>query len=137
MNTQLIKGFVVGSSWPVFVLFFMGFYSYSYNKKINENNCLSKYLNIDPYYFYTIMAPLYLGTMTSIAIYLHQNYDISIEKSFLIISLISAFITSLAITICSIYNFSDERLKEQYLRLIIYHLIIYNLVILTIYKLIS
>ena len=127
---QLLTAFIVGSSWISFALFFLGFHTYK--GKFKKNNCLNKY--IEPYYFYTLFAPVYMGIMSVIAVYIHQHYNMSIEKSFIIISLVSPVIVSVAITMCDIYNFNQLRLIEQYARLIIYHSILFNLVILPIIK---
>ena len=129
---DILTAFIVGSSWPAFVTFFYGFHYY--DKKFNKDNCVEKILDIDPYYFYTIVAPLYMGIMSAIAIGLHKYFDISVRTAFLIISLISAVIVAISITVCDIYNFSQSRLTEQYVRLIIYHLLLYNLVIATLYE---
>lgn len=130
-----LTAFIVGSSWPAFVLFFMGFHSY--DKKFNKNNCIEKIFDTDPYYFYTILAPVYMGTMSMGAVWLHNYYNISIRAAFLIISLISASLVAVSITVCDVYNFSQERLIEQYLRLIVYHLLLYNLIIATLYEAIT
>lgn len=131
---KILTAFIIGSSFLAFVMFFIGFHSYSGN--FNENNCLNNWFNIDPYFFYTLFAPFYLGTMSSLAIVIHQYNKTSIRNSFLIVSLLSAFLTGIAITVCQIYNFSNKRLREQYLRLIVYHFIVYNIIIATLYKII-
>lgn len=126
MNDYL-KAFITGSSLPAFALFFIGFYG---NKKyISTQNCVTKMFNIEPYTFYTIAAPLYLGVMSMLAVLLNRWYKFSIRESFFVVSLISPMIVSFLITYCDIYTFSPGRLTEQYFRLLIYHSVIYNLVI--------
>jgi hypothetical protein len=130
--TNYLKAFIVGSSLPAFALFFIGFYG---NKKyISTENCVTKTLDIEPYIFYTIGAPLYMGLMSMLAVLISQQYKLSIQKSFFIVSLLSPIIVSFLITYCDIYTFSPHRLKQQYLRLFVYHFMLYNLVIFTIYE---
>jgi len=130
--TDYLKAFIVGSSLPAFALFFIGFYG---NKKyISTQNCVTKTLDIEPYIFYTIGAPLYMGLMSMLAIMISQQYKISTRQSFFVVSLLSPIIVSFLITYCDIYNFSPHRLTEQYLRLFVYHSMLYNLVIFTIFE---
>jgi len=130
--TDYLKAFIVGSSLPAFALFFIGFYG---NKKyISAQNCVTKTLDIEPYIFYTVGAPLYMGLMSMLAVLISEQYRISIQQSFFIVSLLSPIIVSFLVTYCDIYTFSPRRLKEQYLRLFVYHFMLYNLIIFTIYE---
>ena len=128
---NILLSFVVGSSFLSFFLFFMGFHTYS--NKYNKENCVSQWFKLEPYYFYTLLAPVYLGLMSVFALLIHQYTKISIRKSFLIISLLSPIIVSMAITKCKIYDFSKQRLMEQYLRLMVYHILLFNGIIANLY----
>ena len=60
---NVLKAFIVGSSWFSFILFFTGFDSLksSYNMKNME-----KITNgINPYFVYTICAPLYFAKIST------------------------------------------------------------------------
>ena len=130
--TNYLKAFIVGSSLPAFALFFIGFYA---NKKhISSQNCVTKTLDLEPYIFYTIGAPIYMGLMSMLAVLISQQFKLSIQQSFCVVSLISPIIISFLITYCDIYTFSPRRLKEQYIRLFAYHFMLYNLIIFTIYE---
>jgi hypothetical protein len=130
--TDYLKAFIVGSSLPAFALFFIGFYG---NKKyISAQNCVTKMLGIEPYIFYTIGAPLYMGVMSMLAVLIGRQYRIPTRQAFFAVSLLSPIIVSFLITYCDIYNFSPYRLKEQYLRLFVYHSMLYNLVIFPIFE---
>lgn len=128
---NIFLAFIIGSSWMTFVLLFYGFYGYQ--GKFNPNNCIENILNIEPYYFYTLFAPLYIGLMSALAIILHLYYHIPIRQSYFMIGIISAICISITITYCDVYQFTRERLFQQYLRLQIYHYLIYSIVIANIY----
>ena len=128
---DIVTAFIVGSSFPAFFLFFIGFYSYQ--GRFDQDNCLENTFGLDPYYAYTLLAPLYIGMMSAIAAYLSSTYELSTKVAFGIISFVSAIIVSIAITQCDIYRFDRERLYEQYVRLVFYHALLYVLIVATIY----
>ena len=68
MKLQLFKAFIAGSSFPAVILFYHGFNSLQSKYKMENMNKLLR--NIDPYYIYTLLAPLYFGIMSIIAILL-------------------------------------------------------------------
>ena len=105
----------------------------TYHKK----NCIAGIFKMEPYFFYTIIAPVYLGLMSVFAVMIYQHYKISIRKAFLIISIISPIVVSTAITLCKVYTFSKSRLREQYIRLFGYHMFLFNAVIANIYLMVS
>lgn len=126
-----LKAFLIGSSFPAFFLFFIGFHSYT--NKFNKNNCIAAWFKMEPYYFYTLVAPVYMGTMSMLAILLCKYAKIAVRTSFFIVSIVSTLLVSTAITMCDVYRFSKTRLKEQYIRLLGYHFFLYNIVIVNLY----
>ena len=139
---NILLSFIIGSSWISFVMWFRGFNSYTNSKKnkkygINKNNCLNNVFNMEPYYVYTIIAPLFMGIMSSLAVAISIYFKLSIIKSFFIISIISPILVSIAIKLCNIYTFTELRYKFQYLKLMFYHSILYNILIVNIYKLLK
>lgn len=131
LTKQMSKAFIIGSSIIAIIMMYIGFFGYQ--GKLNPNNCLEKNFNVNPFMTYAIVAPIYLGVMSSIAIFIKNKFNISTRKSFLIIGVISALIVSIAITVCHVYPFSRKRLVEQYLRLQIYHFFIYSVIISNLY----
>ena len=77
---DLVIAFIVGASLPAFALFFIGFYSSRNN--YNKENCLVNIFGTEPYYAYTLIAPLYIGLMSAIAVYISKRFEISIRKAF-------------------------------------------------------
>ena len=129
---KVATAFIIGSSWVSFVYWFIGFHSYS--GKFNKDNCIMGWLNEDPYYIYTIGAPLYIGLMSAFAVILSMQSKLSIRTAFFIIGIISPIRVSIVITRCNIYNFTSGRYKEQYARLLFYHFLLYNVVIASTYE---
>jgi hypothetical protein len=128
---QLLKAFIIGSSWLVFVMLFVGFFNY--RGKLNPSNCMTNILGFDPFMTYAIIAPLYIGSMSVLAIMIKNRYDISTRKAFFLVGIVSALIVSIVITVCRVYNFSKQRLFEQYIRLQLYHFILYSGIIANLY----
>ena len=87
INNNIIKAFISGCCWPVFVPFFWGFNTLK--SQYNNKNMKILLKNIDPYYLYTIVAPIYFGIMSIIAIVISQVMKINIRLSYFIVSLIS------------------------------------------------
>ena len=128
---KALKAFLVGSSFPAFILFFIGFHAYS--GKFRRKNCINQWFSMEPYFFYTLIAPLYMGSMSVLAVLLAKYAKISVRASFFAVSIVSFLIVSAAITVCDIYQFSKKRLREQYVRLLGYHIFLYNVVIANLY----
>ena len=130
---NILIAFLIGSSWISIIAWFIGFHGYV--GKFNENNCIKNMFETDPYFVYTIIAPLYIGCMSALAILISIYTELSVRQSFIIIGLISPIFVSIAIKKCNIYDFTDTRYVEQYFRLICYHFMLYNVLIVNVYKL--
>ena len=126
-----IKAFIIGSCWFSFVLLFIGFGNTQ--DHVDTNNCAEKITGISTYHFYTIAAPIYLGIMSAIAIWIRNKYQISTRKAFFIIGIISAIIVSVLITVCHVYNWTPERYHLQYIKLQFYHFVLYSIIIASLY----
>ena len=117
--SEYLKSFVIGSSWFVFIMFFMAVYNYNEKKIINYN-----------YDDYTIKAPLFLGCASVFAKFLHLNYNLSLKKSLFITSLITFTIVSTGITIFKSYKYkSFKQWCEQYLTVFVGHLLTFNYIV--------
>lgn len=133
MKLQLFKAFIAGSSFPAVILFYHGFNSLQSKYKMENMNKLLR--NIDPYYIYTLLAPLYFGIMSIIAILLSMILKLHFRYGYFLISLISPLFVSIFIKYYDVYIFDNTRWIKQYLYLYIYHMINYNLIIANIYYL--
>ena len=90
MINNIIKAFISGCCWPVFIPFFIGFNTLK--SQYNKKNMIELLGNIDPYYLYTIVAPIYFGIMSIIAVVISTVMKINVRLSYFIISLISPII---------------------------------------------
>ena len=121
MSSNYLKGFVIGSSFPIFAFFF-----YNVGKMKNINYSYKKY---------TILAPLYFGIMTCLALFIKEKTKLSLKMSIFIISIISSIIISSYIKITKAYNFtSSSRWIKQYIIITFVHLITYNIIIMFLLK---
>ena len=111
--------------------FFWGFNTLK--SQYNNKNMKILLKNIDPYYLYTIVAPIYFGIMSIIAIVISQVMKINIRLSYFIVSLISPVLVSLFIKLNNLYTFSNKRWIQQYIYLLLFHLFAYNVVIANVY----
>ena len=114
---QYIKSFIIGSSLPVFLHFFL---------KVRTIDDKIKNFSYEDY---TIIAPLYLGFMNSLSLYLSKQFEWSLEQRLFYIGVISGiFVCILARSINS-YNFTDEEWKMYYLRIITKHILTFSVII--------
>lgn len=133
MMRDIITAFIVGSSIPASFIFFIGFHSLQ--DSINPVNCIDTYLeNNDMYYLYTLLAPVYIGVMSAIAVYISNRFNLTTYQAFTIIALISATLVSFLITFCKIYDWTSEEYANQYFMLFFYHAVLYIIIIATIYQ---
>ena len=107
-----LKSFIIGSSLPVFITFFLSV------AKINNN--IKNY----SYKSYTIISPLYFGIVNMLSLYYLKNYD-----RFIFTGLISPLIVIIFAKSFNSYNFSFNEWLYYSLKIIIKHFIIWNLVI--------
>ena len=129
---NIFLAFIIGSSVITFINFFIGLSHYI--GKFNKNNCVEKIFGMEPYVFYTFVAPFYLGFYSSIGAFLHLYFNLNITLSYLLVGIIGAIITSILITYCQIYNFTPKRLRQQYLRLQIYYFLIFSVIVANTYR---
>ena len=121
MNKDYLKSFIIGSSFPSFIIFFIAVSYFLLYEKTGLMN----------YHRYSILAPLGIGLMSLFAKYIHLNYNMKLKDTYLIISLISAFFISSFITTIQTYNFEirSRRGIIQYLLIFTGHLLVYNKII--------
>lgn len=128
MLKSILTAFLIGSSWPIFIIFFRAVYRYKLKRAFNPDNCIPRLFQMEPYDWYTQHAPLYLGLMSALAIIIHHFFNLSIIVSYSLIGIISSILVSTAITLCRFYNFAPNRLQWQYFYLLMYHFITFNVI---------
>ena len=116
-NKKLLKSFVIGSSIISYLIILL---VVIYLFKTNE----AKF----DYYRYSVLAPIGIGTLSLLAKYVSINYNVSLKKSYLFFSLLSAIFVSINISRDDgAYNFSStQRWYIQYILIFVGHLFMYN-----------
>ena len=120
LKKELVRSFVIGSSLPAFFIFFAGV---SYMVMIEKSILFS-------YHQYSMVTPIYFGTMALIAKLISLRLRINLRTSYFIISILSVIRTYTAITIewdnMYTYERNSKRGYLQYLLVLLGHLFIYN-----------
>jgi len=125
LSNDLVKSFVIGSSFPVFIYYFLRVYNIP---KIERNYS---------YFHYTIVNPLYFGLINALLTYLHTRYDINREHLYLWTGLVSATFVFLLAVVSQSYDFTQRSYLTYYLTLLITHTITYSYIILPLEKIIQ
>ena len=112
-----LKSFVIGSSFPVLALFFY-----------NVSRLPDQLRNYD-YTTYTFVAPLYLGLVNMLSVYVRGKFNLSLEETYLIIGPLSGILVAIAATLLQTYNYSKLEWFQYYLRIIITHFLVFNVII--------
>jgi len=111
-----LKEFVIGSSYPVSLLFFLVVMN------ISDKNY--------SYESYTLIAPVYLGLMNVLSAYLQNKFDLTLRERFYLIGIISPVIIVLFAYFYKAYPFTTTKQWLTYaIRLIIKHFLIFNLIV--------
>jgi hypothetical protein len=114
---KYIKSFIIGSSWPIFIFYFIPVSQYG------------KMMNL-PFTTYTMIAPPFLGLLNVYGMYLKNRYTLSQSQRFFYTGLIGAIFISITITLLQIYNFTTKsRWIRQYINLQIMYFFIFSIVI--------
>ena len=114
---KYVKSFIIGSSWPVFILFFL--VVFSYGNQINIS-----------YPLYSFGAPLFLGLLNVFGLYISDQYNLTKTQRFITTALIGTIIVSIAITLFKVYNYTTKaQFVEHYIKLFIFYLFIFGLIV--------
>jgi hypothetical protein len=112
-----LRSFVIGSSFPVFLPFFL-----------TVRLLLADIKNYD-FENYAFVAPLYLGLMNMFSLFISTTFNLSLRHRFIFIGILSPLIVILVARILNSYDYTTDQWNDYYGRIILKHFIIYNLVI--------
>lgn len=118
---ELLKSFVIGSSFIVCLPFFYAVLYHAPNKRYSYEN-------------YTLFAPIGLGIWNMISLILAEYLGLTPRQRFALISVISSMSTMLMSTLFKTYNFTEKEWKKYYLSIFIKYLIVWNIIIYNIDK---
>ena len=109
-----LKSFVIGSSYITLLPFL---------------TTVIRLENINyTYGSYSLIAPLYLGLMNMLSLYLSKKLDLTLRKRMLMIGIISPLIVILISYMLKTYNFEGYEWIIYGIRLVIKHLMVYNII---------
>lgn len=111
-----LKPFVIGSSFPV-ILIYLIFFPFTSNKR--NFSCEE----------YVVIAPLYLGIMTMFAFFISKNFKLSLQQSLLYISILSAFLSAMYAKSMDSYSFKDNEWYVYYITIFLVYLFVFNILI--------
>lgn len=120
MINDAILAFIIGSSYVVTLPFFL--------RVMNVKNKNYSYRS------YTVIAPIYMGLMNMFALYLRNRYNLSLEKSLGVTSLISSILIILWATASKAY--SNQNIVIYSIEIFIRHFITFNVLIYILYKIV-
>jgi len=124
VNRRYMQSFVIGSSWMVFIWYFMA-----------VSGSDEAMMNYD-YKTYSMVAPLALGLLNVFGLYLARRFSLSSLQRFIMTALIGALIVSIVITYFRLYNFpTKQRWIQQYISLFIVYTFVFVIVIYTLEEL--
>ena len=115
--TEYIRPFVIGSSFPVFIQFFANV------MKIDDK--IKNY----SYEKYSILAPLYLGLMNVVSLYLAKQFDLDLRQRMLYIGIISGIMVCVIAKLTNSYNFTKREWICYFIRIITKHIFTYSTIV--------
>jgi VanZ family protein len=117
MWNDYLRAFVIGSSYLVFVSHFLA-----------VGTADEKQLNYT-YKQYTFVAPVYLGLMNMISLFVANAYNLSRRMRYVVFGSVSPLIVSSFSYLFQTYTYSNEKWITYFIGLFIKHFIIFNVII--------
>jgi len=124
MTNEYIKAFVIGSSFLVFLPFF---YEVSHFKQ--------EEFNYD-YKTYTFVAPVALGAMNIVSLFLAKQFELSTRMRFLIISILAPTVVVVYAYLNKVYNYTNIQWFNYIWKLYIVYLFVFNVIVYSLNKII-
>ena len=116
---EYLRAFVIGSSWPIFILYFLAVASYG------------SQINVD-YQHYTWIAPLFLGALNMVGLYLSKKSDLWQDHRFILTGVLGATIVATFISLFDVYRCtSTEWWIQHYVLLFVVYIVVYGVVVRT------
>jgi hypothetical protein len=116
MINEYVRAFVIGSSCLVFLPFFFcvsrfkkSFFNFSYKP-------------------YTFLAPVSLGLMNVLSLFLAKTFNLSSKNRFLLISILGPTFITAVIILFKIYNYDRKNWVCHIVEVYLFYFIIWNLI---------
>jgi len=117
MGNEYLRAFVIGSSFLVFLPYF---FAVSRFKK--------SYFNYN-YTSYTFLAPIVLGLMNVVSLFIANQFNLSKRNRYLLISILAPTLVMITVTVFNIYNYTFQRRISHYIQLYLLYFIVWNFVV--------
>lgn len=116
--SEYVKDFVIGSSWPVFVLYFYNVASISDNVKNYS------YVN------YTLIAPIALGVFNVLGHMFAERFNLDRMQRFVLTGLVSAIGVSFYAVLFKAYNFiSVNEWLIYFVVLLLLYMVVFTIIV--------
>lgn len=143
---KYLREFIIGSSFPVVVLFYRSVYMNIQKKKLTNPDYFDTLSDKEipflwnkiwpggyeyfSYFRYTITAPIYFGLWNILSLVIAKHFNLSFRMRFITISILSSIFMMIFQTIYNIYEFKTKReFNKYYLHIFIKYMLIWNLII--------
>jgi predicted Abi (CAAX) family protease len=117
VNPNYLRAFVIGSS-SIVVLPFYYIVSHFNKQKFNYN-----------YISYTFLAPIFLGLMNVLSLFISETYNLSQRMRFLVISILASTVVMLSIILFKVYNYTMNEWVRHIIKLYLVYFLMWNIVV--------
>lgn len=116
MGNEYLRAFVIGSSWLIFLPYF---FVVSRFKKEHFN------FSYTPY---TFLAPVSLGLMNVISLFIAKHFNLSRRNRFLLISILAPTFVLASVIYFKVYNYTQEDWIIHIVSIYLFYFIVWNLI---------
>jgi len=118
MQNQYLRAFVIGSSFFVFIPYFMAVKSFD-KKLVNYS-----------YENYTLYAPIGLGLYNVISLYIANKFNLTKKNRFLLISILAPTLVVLTVYFLKAYNYTSmQQWCNHIWKLYLLYFVVFNFVV--------
>ncbi len=113
---RYLKQFVLGSTWLAIAPFYYSVHGLGDRKNYT-------------YYFYTMVAPVWLGLWNVISLIIAETFGLSMRVRFLLLTAITYLLSILIVKSSNAYNYTEAEWRQYYIRLFVKHFILWNIIV--------
>ena len=118
MSNQYLRAFVIGSSFFVFIPYFIAVRYLSEQKLINYS-----------YENYTLYAPIGLGLYNILSLYIANKFNLTKRNRFLFISLLAPTLVAIGVYTRKAYNYTSIQWFNHIWKLYLLYFVVFNFVV--------
>jgi hypothetical protein len=118
MSNQYLRAFVIGSSFLVFISYFMAVRSFD-KKLVNYS-----------YENYTLYAPIGLGLYNVLSLYIANKFNLTKRDRFLLISMLAPTLVVVTVYFLKAYNYTSMQQWFNHIwKLYLLYFVVFNFVV--------